>query len=650
MRIRISRAWRRACLATVLLVLAPGLVRAQVETRVNPAREDRSALFESPAALIDPARITALENQAAGDQPDYIAIIEGARSQLQLYYGQFIEDQRILDQRLYVPDDPARLDQNTIRLLALAREMRPADAYFLGDSPYLFRLHRLLAQVYDRVDDPRRAVGEYAMALRYAGFPADALQPPPPATDSHALRPVVLAMLRFFGDQERIAQETDGAQVAAANRFRVLADQFNSLSSQLEEAETDVFVAEAQRARTGEDRVAAAIARRDGLRLQYLATVNEIEEIRDGPYRTYETGRREAMADVVFRMAIIARRLDLENKELLRRMFGNSFMRGNGDILAENRTRHRDFGGYRMLLEFAHRIDPENLVYMDYLADEYRTARDLMRAIAFAEKYIERARTLDPPPENLANQYLRLAGMYTDRQNYIRAAEAFEAYIATAGAAAGPAALLNLADVHFERTGRFARARELYERYLSERGQAPADLRERCEYHAIAYRIQRNIASIARRERRTDPEKAALDSARESYTLIEADYTRSVEREQELRREMLALKAQLRDRTDPDLEEQYYTLLERDIPEAGAAAGFLRSRLASLNVAGVLERQAFLAARERRFRDAQSLYREIVSRGTGEQAVRARQNIERINLTLADGLLRPPVLPPDFER
>ena len=240
--------------------------------------------------------------------------------------------------------------------------------------------------------------------------------------------------------------------------------------------------------------------------------------------------------------------------------------------------------------------------------------------------------------------------MYTDRQNYIRAAEAFEAYIAVAGAAAGPAALLNLADVHFERTGRFARARELYERYLLERGQAPVDLRERCEYHATAYRIQRNLASIARRERRTDPEKAALDSARESYALIEADYARSVEQEQDLRRQMLALKAQLRNRTEPDLEEQYYTLLERDIPEAGAAAGFLRSRLASLNVAGILERQAFLAARERRFRDAQSLYREIVSRGTGEQAVRARQNIERINLTLADGLLRPPVLPPDFER
>ena len=650
MRLRRSKARGWVYLVPALFFLAPALLRAQVETRVNPAREDRAALFESPAALIDPARIAALEEQAAGDQPDYVSIIEGARAQLQRYYGQFIEDQRILDQRLYVPDDPARLDQNTIRLLALAREMRPADPYFLGDAPYLFRLHRLLAQVYDQVEDPRRAIGEYAMALRYAGFPANALEPPPPTTDSHALRPVVLSMLRFFGDQERIAQEPAGAQVAAANRFRVLADQFNTLSAQLEEAEKDVFVAEAERARTGTDRVAAATARRDGLRLQYLATVNEIEEIRDGAYRTYETGRRQAMADVVFRIAIIARRLDLENKELLRRMFGDSFMRGTGDVLSENRTRHRDFGGYRILLEFAHRIDPENLVYLDYLADEYRTARDLMRAIAFAEKYIERARTLDPPPENLANQYLRLAGMYTDRQNYIRAAEAFEAYIAVAGAAAGPAALLNLADVHFERTGRFARARELYERYLLERGQAPVDLRERCEYHATAYRIQRNLASIARRERRTDPEKAALDSARESYALIEADYARSVEQEQDLRRQMLALKAQLRNRTEPDLEEQYYTLLERDIPEAGGAAGFLRSRLASLNVAGILERQAFLAARERRFRDAQSLYREIVSRGTGEQAVRARQNIERINLTLADGLLRPPVLPPDFER
>jgi hypothetical protein len=75
-----------------------------------------------------------------------------------------------------------------------------------------------------------------------------------------------------------------------------------------------------------------------------------------------------------------------------------------------------------------------------------------------------------------------------------------------------------------------------------------------------------------------------------------------------------------------------------------------RIRLDALSIQIVLERLAILARYDRNFNRAVDLYTEIVRRGKGNERDRARTNIERIQLTMADGIYRDPDLPPEFER
>ncbi|MCB1322669.1 MAG: hypothetical protein KDK34_20585, partial [Leptospiraceae bacterium] len=148
----------------------------------------------------------------------------------------------------------------------------------------------------------------------------------------------------------------------------------------------------------------------------------------------------------------------------------------------------------------------------------------------------------------------------------------------------------------------------------------------------------------------TDIESERLQQARESFDTMETAYARFRTRETELQNEIRERKQNLLNTEDQDAQEEYYRLVRRELPAVQNQLDYFRARIRTMNIAGVLERQAWLAFQERRFREAQELYRTIIVRGNGDQATRARTNIERINLTLADGLLRPPVFPPDFER
>ncbi|MCR9142968.1 MAG: hypothetical protein NXI24_12005 [bacterium] len=664
-----------------------GSLRAQ--TPLDP--ESRAALYESPQDLIDGAVVAQLEQDLAGAAPDYEQIQSTARAELDRYYAQFIHEKRTADERRDPSLSYGNLDANALRLLILREDQEYARSEFQGESPYLFRLHRILGRVYSEpgyAPDFRRALREYAAALRYTGRPLPALlanigtpvlptadgAPDPaanpvatgvPADRQIARERIYMAMLRGFADPNRIAQESNANVAEAARNFRVLLDQYRLLKPELSEAIRGISVAEAAAVRRipGVPTVAQARATLAQTQARFDQLSADLEGIRTGPYQEYRDRDRRIEGDVAYRMALLSRDLELGNKNRERNERRSSYKRGIGDQAGIDRTPHRDFPGYRMLLQLAHGLDPLNLTYLDLLTEDFRTSRRLRPAIAFQERFLELALAAqntagNPGVADLHRHYLRLGGMYSDERNRIRAATAFQEYLDRAPAAERGTSeflqiQLGLADLHFEHTGRLPAAEELYQTVLAARGDAPAGpaaFEARARFHAETFRIQDRLAAIRRRNYRGEQEREALNAARTAYAEIETEYEAAIAAERAAQSSILEVKRALLNREDPALQRRYYQLQRLDLPAAQERAGFLRARLRSLPVSGVLERLAFFSVQARRFPEALSLYREVISRGDGAQITRARDNIDRINLTLGDGRLRKPLLDPRFER
>lgn len=609
------------------------------------------SVYKKPHEVIQETNIARLEAdvERAKDWYDCESIVRSASREVGAYNGQFVEGRRIQDERRTAASTFLDLDKNTARLIALAQKRTPGESAFLGEHPYMLRLHTLMGICYEKSEKPYRAASEFAMAFRYLRLEEPWKEPG--KNDSKAAQ--YEQMAAGFGDPDRAKQETDADLARDAALVRDLFARWKDETIRVSEAAKGRYAAEADKARGRQDRTLDADARLRDAQTALTNTEKSLDALYNGSYKKYSDAKRKKAGALAMRMAGIVKILEIENKKNTRLLNRSSFYRGMGSELGEERTELRNFVGYGILLELAHKIDPDNPEYIKLLADEYRTSRRLTDAIALQERWIELSGKAAEPNERAA-AWARLAGMYTDQQNYIRAATAYEESLKSETDRGRQNSMrLELADLYFDHTGNFHGAELLYRQYLEEgypRDLTNLGVRERTDLRSRRYRILRNLTSIDRRQWRTDREKAGLAQAREQFLEIEAEYqkldaerARIQTRINEVKRELLAEEKEA-------LQKEYYTLIRIDLPQAKAVSDFMRVRMASLNLPALLERLALIALRERNFNGALALYAEIISRGTGEQATRARINRERVSLTLTDGLLRDPVVPPQFER
>ena len=610
--------------------------------------QDRGPRYQRPQDILDPAVIQQAEEDLEAGDPDYAALVQVLRSEISKYTSQFVDSKRIQDERRN-RSSWTELDKNSVRLLVLAREAKTGKIQFLGNEPYLYRLHRALGRAYQALEQPYRALGEYAMALRYTGRE----QPWKEPENTKQSETRYLFMLRDFADPDRIAQETDGNIRQAALRFREQMESYSRLKREALAARKNISVVEAQRERGQDVSVADAQERAASLGAELETVLTELEEIRRNQYRSYHAAKIARDGNLAYQMALLVRQIEEGNKKLSRILNRSSFYRGIGTAQSEERTALRNFVGYGIFLNLAHRIDPQNLLYLSLLAREYRNSRENTRAIAFEEMYIREARKQTNPPPELAEHLLSLGGLFTDTRNYVRARETYEQYLAISADPEKKARVqLHLADIYFEKTGNFNLAEETYNAYLTWSAALPAatDFRIANERRAISYRIYRSLASIKRRNLRTDQEQDYLARAREVYGELQGEHERYLEEKRAVQTRISNVKRQLLSQEDERAQQEYYRLLRIDLPAVSERVGVLETRLDALNIARVLERLALLAQGRRDFERALALYREIIEKGSGSESTRARRNIQRINRSLVDGRLRKPILPPDFER
>jgi hypothetical protein len=592
---------------------------------------------------IDGARVARLEADAAGQNADVRSTLAETLAALDSYYSQFIADKRIQDERRRPGLSVETLSENSVRLIQQARAREFGRGFFLGDHPFLYRLHRTAAVLYLRLDDPVRALNEYSMAFRYASVD------PPYKDQPEDKKAVYLRMAQMFADPARIQEESDPAFKAAAERVRPLIEQYLKSLNDLEKAERSIAVEEARAVRGQAANPAGARAARDRLKTQVEGLEAGLEEIRKGDYKRYALSVQRKNGELCLEMAKIVRVLELKNKEVDRILNRSSYYRGVGDEPEENRTAYSGFTGYGILLELANRIDPENTTYISLLAEEYRRTRKLELAVEFYERYFQLAErdAAAAQSQQTTDNMRRLAGIFTDQKNYIRAAQMLESFVARSPEID---ARLQLADIHFYRTGKIDRALELYNEYLQRRPAPGNDVKSRTEAALLEFRIQGNLAAIARRSLYSDRERAALLRAEETYQRVAAEHAAALKAEEGVRAQLFEIKRKLLTREDEDLQRDYYRMQRIELAEAVELSGYLHTRKDTMRIGPVLERLAYLAEKGRDYDLARTKYADVIQLGTGPEQTRARENLERIRLTLQDGLIRPPSVPPDFER
>lgn len=599
--------------------------------------------YRPVAEKVDAARVARLEAEALRADADVRGVLSDTIQALDSYYSQFIADKRIQDERRRPGLAVETLSENTVRLIQQARTREFGRNFFLGDHPYLYRLHRTAAKLYQRLDDPVRALNEYSMAFRYTSLD-------PPYKDAPEDRKAVyLRMAQVFGSPDRIPEESDPASRAAAARLRPLIEQYLKAQADLEKAERAIPAEEAKIARGRPGNPAGAVLERDRLKAEVTRIEAELETIRTGEYKRYALFTQKMNGELCLEMARIVRVLELKNKEVDRILNRSSYYRGVGDEPEENRTGYSGFTGYGLLLEFANRIDPENTAYISLLAEEYRRTRKLELAVEYYERYFQLAEK-DPQtrssPQSTENMQ-RLAGLFSDQKNYIRAAQMLEMYVSRSP---DMTSRLQLADIHFYRTGKIDRALALYNEYLAGRPPAGTDVRPRTEAALLEFRIQSNMAAIARRSLYSDPERAALTRAEQVYQAVAREHADARKAEEAVRAQLFEIKKKLLTREDEDLQRDYYRLQRIELAEAAELTDYLHTRMDTMRIGAVLERLAYLAEKGRDYDRARTRYADLIKLGTGQEQTRARANLERIRLTLDDGLIRAPIVPPDFER
>ncbi len=615
----------------------------------------QAGLFKKPQDVIQEVNIARLEAELekqnpacmpANDDPE--AVVPRAIREINAYTTQFLTDKITQEERRNQTQQTGEFDINTIRLISAGRDREYGRIYFQGEYPFLYRLHVILGKCYEIENQPYRALGEYATAFRYTGYDFR-----DDAVDANSIIDRYRLMLDGFADPDRIAQENDPEIKTAAAEFLDSMKKYDDLKVRLEEAKKGVDVARARLSRgIPGDTEAQAAAKAQALQTEMDSLLASLEKIRTGAYKKYYERKRERDGDLAYTMAVLIRKLEIENKNLSRILNRSSFYRGLGNEQGEEVTELRNFVGYAIFLEMAHRIDPDNLKYLTLLSQEYRNSRSNDRAAAFEENYVRIASAMNPQPSELPAHYRTLAGLYTDLRNYILAAQTCEKYLEK-GADPDGLIRLQLADIYFQHTGAFPRSERLYREVLEESmktDEQTLDFRKRSEIRSFRYRVLQNLASINRLHERPEKEKADIESAREQYMKMEREYADFDAEEKKIREEIMILKRQLLSTDDQRLRDSYHRLQNIELAAAVEKTRFLRVRLNSLNLPRILERRAMLCMYERDFTGALNIYREIIHRGTGEQATRARQNIEMINLTLRDGVLRRPAIDPIFER
>ncbi|MCX7632179.1 MAG: hypothetical protein N2Z22_02465 [Turneriella sp.] len=401
---------------------------------------------------------------------------------------------------------------------------RPQPGFLIKEAPNIALLHYNYALAQKKLKKPYHAAYHFAQSLRYRSLRFDDTI----YTDRDRLQ-LVKAGSQEIADAENYRKLKEALQQKEREKLR-LEEELIVLDDQARSPKPAELV-EAERQRQKQ-----LLAEREQQLRQSLARVRgEYEQLKkefaqaEERFVEYAKAYNRRSADMLVEMAELVRQIEdaiKERSKVLNKkvLYKTSF----NQTLQHDYSQNRQFTAYANILEAASRLDPENPRTSFLLAEEYRTSQEVSRSI---DAYERALKANEKPRENFAlseeqvrRAHAALGALYYAKNRFVDAAYFYEkAYNSTNDAREKQNLGWQLAKLHVEKTGNYARARQLLESYLEQIAALnPTDVADRTQWIKERFTANRYLTHIY--EKANEPQKvaAALRQAASAHEDLEA--------------------------------------------------------------------------------------------------------------------------------
>ncbi|WP_061223099.1 hypothetical protein [Leptospira weilii] len=602
-------------------------------------RYDSKNLYDPPFVRITEQDLNNLRQTIQDPSKDAVSEIQKVLNQ---YYSQFVDSRRMEEEKRLGKIFDEKTNRNTIRLLILGMFAKLTPSGMMRDSPILFELHMLLSKEYEKKKQNAKAVESALAAIRYRDF-------------SHTEKE--------FLDERRLAEIFDPVEKQAALSHSRSLENLEKSKKDLKDSKDFFHLFEANLMRGKETK----ITERDSSGRTFERTLaaselpafkekiaqsendlkNKEKEYNDSKSVFYENFRKKKSredADAVYYLAGLVKQAESENKERLKvvNQFGAA---GTGIFVLFDYKRNTDFYATAALWELATKLDPTMKEPVLDLAKELKASGKKAKAVDFYKRYLELSLAERIEENKLAEIYFAIASLYTELKQNVLASSFYELYYkAEINPKKKSSFAYELGSFFENRTGDLERAALYYGVWLKnhlspETENLPfADI---CELHRQEFLAEFGISKLHSYRRKRQEEKGALKAAIRSYERLKEIYKVEENRNATLKKETLAIKRNLLEKTDDSIMAQY-RLKDLDFQESTSRLGVVRTKLNSTPVTLAMKKLSILLEEEKDFLSARKIYEDIVKIGNPIEINLSLMNIDRINKILEDGIKREP--------
>ena len=621
-------------------------------------RDDPKKNYKRPIEIITIVRQNELEKYIQENLDKPYNQIEHIKTMLNEYYAQFVEEKRILDVREKggrykdrkdnVTDEyknnsgiiPVNADVNSIRLFISGMRFKNTESHLARDSDLLFELHLRMARLYEKVGEKHKAVEFYLSGLRYRDFSN---------TEE-----------RYY--DENLLEELGQEEVSRRLSHKKVKTDLDDLKKELKKSEDNAHLIGSRYAKSelpaGTD--ANSLLKENSERVAGLkeSVKQKEQEYNDSVKNTfgqYITKKTQEDSNTVLDFAKLIKSIENQNKER-NKVENRSEHFGKGIFVAADTNRNQDFLGFAQLLEFALKINPNNVEAISLLADEYKSSAKKRNAIDLYLKYIRIAEL----PENngklpLYDVYKNLAQLYTDLKQYVVASNYYEKMltILKADNKEDPYLYYQIGDFYAHRLGNLEKASEAFLNWitwLDQKRKEEQEKREKDKEFGISleetvrrlsfeFNASYSISSYHKQIQYPDVESLYLDRSYTSYKEIERLMKEQELRVSENKKDVDLLKRDLLTKSTSESLAMYKEEQEK-LEESNYRLKFVKTTYDSIRKTNLLFRLTAIEEDNRNYKRVRNLYEEIINIGNENEIANALRNIERVKKMEADGITR----------
>jgi len=402
-----------------------------------------SQIIKSPAEVVDFQRINRLKDQYQNNLFDEKQILPIIDQELQNYFKQFRDERLLKDTVLSIPYDFFEYPLNKIHTLIYIRNQTDIQKNRIF-SPYLYQTFYFKAQLHQKLGENQKAIQGYLQALNYS---IPILEQDKTIIDaSKTILPENLLMidlentlnkdlfkkkLDYFeylnytmGDQNFQIELSDNNLKNDLEQFQ---KNYRDLQKQLQtikkikqeyykldlnkQVDLNYTTNKQNQLNDFENAWKQIISLWDNLLILEQSLLRELERL------------KKEYAEILYNIALLIKDLEQKNKERERMLNQSSYYRGTGNTLGINKTLYSDFVGFKQLLEMAHNLEPQNLLYLDKLSDEYFRDKNFQVGLKIEKSWFSIAQKND---ERNPKHYFRIISYYLTTKNVSLAKEYLE--------------------------------------------------------------------------------------------------------------------------------------------------------------------------------------------------------------------------------